>query len=444
VTAGQTNTESEPVGRQPMVSRVRSALRRARGYFPLTILGFVVLGLSIGALRIYAYDERDLVAFLLAGATIVVVAIALVLSIAGAIAVARSHRKGSIGRALATITTDEVESGFSLPSLRILPLLSVSYRIDAPLELERRVVPDSGRLLERLRFGSRGRYATISRTLSVGDVFGLCRIDFARTEERDSIVTPHFGRLDRMPTLRSLAHGDDRPHPLGSPDGDRLDVRNYAPGDPARFIHWKAFARTGKVVVRVPERAIATSDRVVAYQVSGRSDDPSAAAALAAITYGALGNDWTFGADGNPNPIRDVDSARLAVAASSAHRDDGARDLDVFLRTVEREGPVSLILFVPPTEGPWLDRVVALPRSGFPVRIVIGIDSLHDDRPSRGLERILRYDIPLVGTSRVELDRVRARLASVSGAEVLVVERPTGRVVAHGARASLAMQGAAA
>lgn len=427
-----------------LLSRGRALVRRIRGLFPFTVLGTLLALLAGSALAIYAYDERDLVAFLLSGVVLALLGIAAVITGITAIVLGRLHRDGESGRAITTITTDEVETGFRLPSLGFVPLVSLDAEVVEPAGVSRRFESDLGRLHERLRFDSRGRHARFTRRLAIGDVFGLCRVDFLRTEIRDAIVIPHFGRLDRLPTLRSLAHGDELAHPMGTPDGDRLDVRRYAPGDPARFIHWKAFARTGKVVVRVPERAVATSERVVAYQVSGHSDDPSAAAALAALTFGALGSEWTFGADGTPAPIRDLDSARIAVATSAAYRHDGARDLETFLRTVQREGPVSLILFVPPTEGVWLDRVLAMPREALPLRIVIGVDSVVDDRPRSVVTRTLRLDQPLVGTSRTELDRVRAKLASLRGSDVVVVERPTGRVLASGGRTSIALSGAAA
>ena len=46
-------------------------------------------------------------------------------------------------------------------------------------------------------------------------------------------------------------------------DGDRIELRRYVPGDSARFIHWKVFGRTRKLMVRVPERALSRARRTV-------------------------------------------------------------------------------------------------------------------------------------------------------------------------------------
>ena len=82
-------------------------------------------------------------------------------------------------------------------------------------------------------------------------------------------VLPHLGGIRRLPVLTSLTGGEEFPHPMGLEDGDRVELRRYVPGDSARFIHWKVFGRTRKLMVRVPERALSRARRTVAYLVAG-------------------------------------------------------------------------------------------------------------------------------------------------------------------------------
>lgn len=419
-------------GKKSVGSRVLAGMRIVRDVFPLTWLGVAVLGAAVASLKWLAFGEMDLVALVLGWGAVGLVGVSLVIVVVVALVV---RLRGVVldGRAVRMSTDAEMPTGFSVARLAWVPLLTVDVRVVAPASLDRRLRDVDGRLEERLVATARGAHEELTRRFEYGDVFGLTRIAFWRVERRSVFVTPHLGKLSQMPTLRSLASGDDMAHPAGTPDGDRIDLRRYAPGDPARFIHWKVFARTRKLVVRVPERALAPSHRVVAYLVAGDGDEPTAAAALAAVRYGALGEDWLFGADGSPNPTGDVDAAVTAIVRSAAHAHEGGRDLEAFVRAAEREGPASIVLFVPPSAGEALDRALAVLRPrGAPVQVVSAIDMLEDAAHRTRLQRLVMSAGALRGTPRAALDRLRARVEAL-GANVIVVERPTGRVLAtHG------------
>src|SRR5437773_8099985 len=102
-------------------------------------------------------------------------------------------------------------------------------------------------------------------------------------------ILPWTGGLDHAPMLRSLAGGEEISHPLGELTGDRVDMRRYVAGDPLKLALWKIYARTGVLMVRTPERAIAPTLRVAAYLPSAIGDEPAAAAARVAIQRGLLG-----------------------------------------------------------------------------------------------------------------------------------------------------------
>src|SRR5262249_25508710 len=148
-------------------------------------------------------------------------------------------------------------------------------------------------------FFERGYHEAIERRVVIEDALGLSRLAI-RVQKPCSIeARPHMGALRQLPLLTSYAGGDEFPHPMGLEDGDRVELRRYVPGDPARFIHWRIFSRTRRLMVRVPERALSQARRTVAYLVSGPGDEASAGAARAAVIYGGLGPEWKFSADGS-------------------------------------------------------------------------------------------------------------------------------------------------
>src|SRR5207302_1043248 len=91
-------------------------------------------------------------------------------------------------------------------------------------------------------------------------------------------------------------------HPRGKPDGELIEMRSYAPGDPMRMILWKVYARTGQLLVREPERAVARCQKSLVYFVAGSGDSASAGVARTALETGLFGPDFVFGADGRGAP----------------------------------------------------------------------------------------------------------------------------------------------
>ena len=137
---------------------------------------------------------------------------------------------------------------------KIYPLVEVSVISRVP---ERYIVEDSKSENTRnmiLIPQRRGTIDTLELTFVVADIFGLNRTLISQEltfklevqAKRPMLETTHL----HLPN-----EGDDSAHPAGSFAGDYVDMRRYAPGDPQRFILWKAFARSRKLLVRTPERA---------------------------------------------------------------------------------------------------------------------------------------------------------------------------------------------
>ena len=87
--------------------------------------------------------------------------------------------------------------------------------------------------------------------------------------------------LPRLPSLEASElhlpnEGDESAHPAGALAGDYVDMRRYAPGDPQRFILWKAFAKSRKLLIRTPERAESNEPAVALVLLTTQQDRAAA------------------------------------------------------------------------------------------------------------------------------------------------------------------------
>ncbi len=417
--------------------RLRRFVTRAAELCPLTRRGFALVALSLLGLRYYGFEALDAVWYVTGLGLLALTLVMTLAVLAGALRLKLALRKQDAHAvAVGCETQREVRTGFSLPSLRSWLFLELRIVLRAPDQATAREQREGGQLHEQVRFGDHGEVRRIERTLIVSDVFGVASLGLRRSDSADVDVLPHAGALRSLPLLRSLSGGDDVPHPMGLEQGDRLELRRYAPGDPARFIHWKVFARTGKLVVRMPERALARAERVAAYLVAGPADAASAAAARVALEEGAFGSEFRFAADGTPFPTRELAASLVAVRRSSGARDHSGEGLPAFLRELDREGPSSLVLFVPAAEGPWVEQLGSvLSKQKRNARVVIGVDGITQD-VSTWLARVAL--LPR-SSARVPLTTLRNLIAAYRryGADVVVLDRESGRVLgdAHLARA---------
>ena len=130
------------------------------------------------------------------------------------------------------------------------------------------------------------------------------------------MVLPRTNTVKPLPLLRSLTAEDGIPNPSGDPDGDRMEIRPYVPGDSVRNIMWKVYARNRQLSVRLAEKSVFHSRRTVAYLLSSSNDEAAAAVARIALESGVLGEDWAFAADGAEQACDSLPEALEALASS--------------------------------------------------------------------------------------------------------------------------------
>lgn len=439
--------QGAPVGSSPSRSfrerlaaagrAVVRAERRLSDWLPITPLGLSIAIFGGVVLKLFAYPEMDLVLLVIGYGALGLTAIASLLVVLGAIALKLASRRYRGPEERTLETGRSLPTGLSLPSLALVPFVIVWWEWESPEGAGVALRGKGLRLEEDVHLGDRGFVRGIRRRIVVQDVFGLARIAIRHEDPARLTVLPHAGALKEMPVLVTLSGGDEMPHPMGIEDGDRVELRRYAPGDPARFIHWKVYARSRKLVVRMPERALTRSRRTIAYLVAGPGDEPVAGAARVAVESGTLGAEWVFGADGTAGETNEVAPAVDRIVRSVESRESGGIGLRAFVERAEKLGPASVVLFVPPVPGPWLDRVVATVRPrAHRTRILVATDGIDATPPPRRWWTFFTASKEREGTPAAALDEVLRTLASTR-VEVVVLDRNSGKRLGEAHRAAM-------
>lgn len=417
-----------------------------QGYVPLpTGLGVVVLGLALFAYFGIGVPRADYVLQLVGFVAMVLVGLAFLCVLVGAFAVHRAFLRRPVDTRPISF---EAMRGFAatlrLPAFRAFPLMELAWTWASPVGFAVRIDRQGAELQETVEALERGRTDTIVRRFVIEDPFGLVRMPLLRSEARSVDVLPWSGRLVSAPMLRAHAGGDDQPHPLGDAIGDRVEMRNYAPGDPLKLVLWKVYARTQELMVRTPERAVSPSLRIVAYLPAAQGDEPAAAAARVAVESRLLGDGWVFSADGATGPAQHAEHASELIVASRNARDTPEGDaagLQRFLSTEAEAGRTRLVLFVPAVPGPWLATCLqALAGRAVPVTAVLCTDGVDEvatapTKRDRYLKRPEQAGPKRESRTTVDQLQEVADTLSAAGVHVLGVERPTGKMLHVGGRA---------
>jgi uncharacterized protein (DUF58 family) len=140
-----------------------------------------------------------------------------------------------------------------------------------------------------LRCRRRGYYRLGPLRIEAGDVLGIEQVVMAADEPKPMIVYPQVVPLQRLglPTRSALVTLPSR-LPLFEDPTRVMGVRDYQEGDSPRRIHWTATARTGRLVVKQYQPAIARETLICldmgfrSYEVRRRHDSIELAVVVAA------------------------------------------------------------------------------------------------------------------------------------------------------------------
>ena len=428
--------ESRAIGKSPIRSRICFMASRGadvlcilKGFFPLTWTGALLLALSALALWFEGVGQLDMV-LLAAGFIGAAVTALMVLLVVGASVATRIRWKRPGSRpGLVLECGKEQETGFQVPLPRWFPLLEYGWSWLSPPCVEVVLGAGGGGRREVVVPHRRGAYLRIVRRVAVRDALGLASVSWSAGEDREVRFFPARGGLDQMNLLEGLMGGDDLSDPRGTPDGDRVDMRQYVTGDSPRMILWKVYARTRKLLVRVPERALMARPRSCAYLVAGEGDEPGAGLMRVILERGFLGDDWRFGADGSPvHADRLGEALDILVRSGSVQTGLPTRFPD-FLQRAQKDGYSACVLVLPPVDGPWVQAVVsALSSTLLRIHIYTVVDRMAlESEPSKAWGRVL-YVPEEAGAPRIEEVARMARNFAGRPYPFLLVDRHAGKV----------------
>ena len=422
----------------PNSSLLISLSRRLIALFPLTLQGLITLLLTAYALQVYGYGAMDLVVFSLAICALAILIFSLFCSVVSGVFIQRRVRI-SLDQLASSIEPIKVEAGypnetgFLLPALNYFPLVKLSWRVIYPdfVETRIRVAPD-GKLLEEIIPEKRCKTEHVTRLFTVSDVLGFCRYSWQQKQDISCSALPKINTVKPLPFLRSLTAEDGIPNPSGDPDGDRMEIRPYVPGDSVRNIMWKVYARNRQLNVRLAEKSVFHSNRTVAYLLSSDNDEAAAAVARVALETGALGEDWAFSADGSEMPANTLPAALDAVAKSRSIDKPLGYGLDEFLTKSAGQAGAHCIVFAAAEFAPWFEQLKKT-TSRFPGRfsLVLATDGFNETEQLKLWQRLLLQDDPArdkgneLGGSRADLLKLLTALGQLVESTV-VVDRKTG------------------
>ena len=360
-----------------MSSRIRRRLAVMRGLFPLRLAGVVLLALALEVSLRLSRAEAD---YLLYPSGLVVVGLIVVCALlvgGAAITLKRQARSQAAGVPDRLETTHPVATAFRLPRLGRWLILDARLEWVEPHGVTVALTPgDDGRLIEVVTPRARGRHERLIRRFTVEDVFGLAQVSFTLEWSCSLCIVP-VAAARAAEVLPSHAFGDATAHPTGRQEGDLIEMRHYAQGDSFRHVLWKTYARTRRLLVRMPERAMAPQPLNVALFVAGAKDEASAGAARSYLERGLLGPDFIFAADGATRPTRSTPEAIEQLVDSAKAQADGGVTLEALVRQIDPSRLTACLVFAPPTDGPWRPRLTELVRRrALSATVVIAVEHL--------------------------------------------------------------------
>ncbi|MCG8413283.1 MAG: DUF58 domain-containing protein [Pseudomonadales bacterium] len=377
------------------LSKAKQLLRSLLGLFPLTAQGCITLVVAATALNVFAYGAMDLVVFALAICALAILVFCLFNTVIVGVLMQRKIRREHAANTTAP-TQIKVEAGFpnetgfKLPSPTFLPLVRLNWKITYPDFISTRADFADGKFMrEEIIPQKRCLSSHVIRQFSVSDVLGFCRFSWFQKQDCELMALPQTNSVKQLPLLRSLTAEDGIPNPSGEPEGDRMEIRPYAPGDSVKNIMWKVFARNRQLNVRLPENSVFHSNRTVAYLLSSDNDEAAAAVARIALESGALGEDWQFGADGTNEVCTSVPTALQALARSRALDQAFAYGLDQFLHLSNGQG-AHCIVFAAAEQAPWLAQIKnTIARHSGQFSIVLATDGMEREEPLKLWQKLL-------------------------------------------------------
>ena len=277
-------------------------------------------------------------------------------------------------------------------------------------------------LRQRFTCTARGDYAVGPTDVETGDPLGLFPVQLRIPETHELLVYPRLAELPRAPLESRFPFGPTGAHPPVLPDPIRVaGVRDYRPGDPMRFVDWKASARRMKLQTRVLEPTtlnnviVVLNVQTMAHAWQGYDMQRFEAGVGVAAAF-----------------LRDGAAERHAVGLAANASGPGMEEFQVYIRPSRRpsqlEDALAALATIAPIPtiafGAFVERIAAnFPYGASLVAVTAFLDDETADDLARLAERthaislvFLGEDLPVRVNPRISVRLLpEVRLATASG-----------------------------
>ncbi|MFN2526021.1 MAG: DUF58 domain-containing protein [Actinomycetota bacterium] len=204
----------------------------------------------------------------------------------------------------------------------------------------------------------RGTFAAGPIKLSAAAPFGVLRSTRTVSVESEIVVVPRWVDLPTWPILEPSSFPSDVLHERARTGAgeEYLGVRDYRPGDPRRWVHWRSSARAGRLIVREYEEETASKVALVLGGAdAGTSPDSAfetlvsatASVALYALVTGHPVDLFSTDADNGVMELAGPDRTTTLEWLAKVQPNDAALDSAVALAVQRMRRRGTVVVFAP-------------------------------------------------------------------------------------------------
>ncbi len=303
---------------------------------PLSLRGFIALGISALCLYYLAKEYSDLVSSILGISLLILLTFFTLILIFSAPYIRKKISISPQDQNTELISRRENSTGFTVNNIKIPPFfyLSIQRAIDdkhvrhTTHILRGSTSHTSSRrtCLDTIHFPHRGVYESRGYILEFGDILGLSKRKWLHELPLLYQVFTPRSEIAPLPIMAASTQLGDTETSQKNKSGDLFNIRTYQAGDSLKRILWKVYARSGNLVVREPEPAIIPEGEVAVFVLAQKREDSVVSCALSYLRMLERQNIiYRTGFSGSPEIASDYEAANLlSIEASPRNSYEGS------------------------------------------------------------------------------------------------------------------------
>lgn len=338
---------------------VARGIRKTKGYFPITWTGIIFLCLAYVVWYGEVTKHYNQILYASVSWLLAVFVFVFVITMIGVLLVSVVTRRSNrhIPELNTVETGQRLQSGYRIYRPAYLPFIQIEVCVQPDAPFVARYDRKKNWIYETVTLTTRGRYERLVRTITVRDMFGISAVTFDHEAPFNAEIRPCSTVFDSI-QFAARASGEGYSFPTGDAKGELVEMRRYQAGDPLRYILWRVFARSRKLLVRAPEPAVVEEQEMFLYFIAGQKDDDSASLTRSFLTtFAESDTDLHFCADGSNRVVHNAVDGVDDVIESVRHRAHGAENMLDMIKRIPVQASRHCFMMVPQMPGPWLDHV---------------------------------------------------------------------------------------